>query len=290
MGILKDIAKKYLPIRIVMFLIRLKTWFFILQDVKGQTFLDGVKLILSSLVDSVWILVFAEKNHNPFLCFDALVAVGENRFHVRGRSDDIWHIAPIQGAPVLNKFREILTEGSVFVDCGANIGGYAVFAAMLVGPNGKVVVIEMLDETIKVLQRNLALNDIGNAIVIPRALGAESGLTLEATYRPGQYGPATVVEKGTIQSRRKSAAVETITLDEACATLERIRLIKMDVEGAEYDTLLGAARTLERTDCLIFECWPQSPRKDLIFGLLQRAGFSLSPLDETNYWAYREGR
>ncbi len=290
MGILKGIAKKYLPKRIILFLIRLRTWFFILQDVKGQTFLDEVTLTLSSLIDSFWTLVFAEKNHNPFLCFDALVTVEENRFHVRGRSDDIWHIAPIQGAPVLNKFREILTEGSVFVDCGANIGGYAVFAAMLVGPNGTVVVIEMLDETIKVLQRNLALNDIGNANVIPRALGSESGLTLEATYRPGQYGPATVVEKGTIQSRLKSAAVETITLDDACANLDHIRLIKMDVECAEYDTLLCAPRTLERTDFLIFECWPQSPRKDLIFWLLRRAGFSISPLDETNYWAYREGR
>ncbi len=49
------------------------------------------------------------------------------------------------------------------------------------------------------------------------------------------------------------------------------------------------ARTLERTDSLIFECWPQSPRKDLIFALLQRAGFSISPLDVTNYWAYKEG-
>lgn len=265
----------------------MKVWHHIRKDVRGVTFGDRTKLFLSSAIDPFLALVFPDKI-NPSAYFDARVVVGESTIHIRGRSDDIWHVAPVQEVAVRKKIRETLSENSTFVDCGANVGGYSIMAARLVGPKGRVVAIEMLEGTVKALRRNLALNGLENVAVIPKALGACSGKTVEATYVPGQYGPATVTATDGNRGRRKSVTVETTTLDEVCANLERIGLMRMDLEGAEHEALLGAAQTLARTDCIIFECWLQCPQKDAIFALLRRFGFSISALDETNYWAYRE--
>jgi FkbM family methyltransferase len=61
----------------------------------------------------------------------------------------------------------------VFIDVGANIGYYSVLGAKIVGNTGKVLSLEPVPETVRVLQVNLKLNHFGNAEVFPFAAYSE---------------------------------------------------------------------------------------------------------------------
>src|SRR4051812_4112055 len=56
----------------------------------------------------------------------------------------------------------VLRPGDTVVDVGANIGAFAVVAASIVGPRGRVIAFEPVAETFQCLTENVALNGLGN--------------------------------------------------------------------------------------------------------------------------------
>ena len=61
--------------------------------------------------------------------------------------------------PELRQLQRLLSPGDVFIDVGANVGLYALKAARLVGPTGRVLALEPGAEAFGHLTSNLALND-----------------------------------------------------------------------------------------------------------------------------------
>ena len=125
-----------------------------------------------------------------------------------------------------------LAPGDVFVDVGANIGYDSLLAARCVGRAGCVVAIEASPRTFALLKRNLDLNDAVNVRAVNAAVADRPGrLDL---YEMSQYniGAAT-----TLASRggTRLGSVDALPLDRILTAKEiaRLRLIKMDVEGAE---------------------------------------------------------
>jgi FkbM family methyltransferase len=125
-----------------------------------------------------------------------------------------------------------LGPGDVFVDVGANIGYDSLLASKIVGPSGRVVAIEPSPPTFALLLQNLAANDAGNVRPVRLAVAPEPG-TVNLYGMPIWNIGATT----TLASRGGAlvAAVEAMPLDMLLTAeeLSRIRLIKMDIEGAE---------------------------------------------------------
>lgn len=66
---------------------------------------------------------------------------------------------------------------------------------------------------------------------------------------PGSdYGYASVV-----RGDGKNMLVEACPLDELLQDVDHIDIIKIDVEGAEYEVLKGAMNTLPKTRCVVLE-------------------------------------
>ena len=63
-----------------------------------------------------------------------------------------------------------IKPGDIIVDVGANIGVFSVIASKLVGSRGRVVAIEPNSETVKRLERNVALNRLNNVTVYHAAV------------------------------------------------------------------------------------------------------------------------
>jgi FkbM family methyltransferase len=223
---------------------------------------------------------------DPILLSDAQVDVkGVGKFTVRAHSDDLWHVLPWRERAIFAVLREQLRPGDTFIDAGANIGVYSVFAARLVGSDGKVLAVEMMSDTADRLKHNLALNGISNVAVCHAALSNTVGQLVTAKVTPGKYGQASI-SKGISEDAAISISVKTTTLDEISKNLTGVRLVKMDLEGAEALALLGAKELLNRTDYLICESWRRSPiGNDLVDACLSEATFTVRSIDGNNLLA-----
>ena len=148
------------------------------------------------------------------------------------------------------QFFQLVKADTVIVDIGANIGTVALRAAEI-SKKGKVYAFEPDNTNFNSLQYNLHLNHFENVIPVKKALGAvvqESKLFKVNRFNTGMNRilPAN-------NSFTDFETIEVSTLDEEVSRLNinRIDLIKIDVEGYELNVLKGASTTLERFHPLI---------------------------------------
>lgn len=164
-----------------------------------------------------------------------------------------------------NNFRKFLQAGDVVLDIGANIGYISAIAASRVGPSGEVHGFEPLQECFERLSVLADLNPKCKFHFNNVALGEQTG-SLPISYDPqGGSRNATLVPDHRAPATRP---VPVMRLDayiaQNIAKPERIRLIKIDVEGYEFPVLRGAEQFFAKTTCrpLIFcELKPWEIRK-----------------------------
>lgn len=138
-----------------------------------------------------------------------------------------------------------LQPGDTFVDVGAHIGYFSLCAARLVGSQGTVLSIEPDQENYLRLRANIDRSPWSRVIQTHEAaLGASAGY---ATFRRGPETSGRV--SGTLVERADNGGdyltVRLLTLDEVCGE-EMPRVIKIDVEGGEIETLRGARGVIDK--------------------------------------------
>ncbi len=144
-------------------------------------------------------------------------------------------------------FKEIIKEGMTVVDIGAHIGYYTLIAASLVGKNGKVYAFEPEPENYSLLLKNIEVNGYQNVILVNKAVSNKMGT---AKLFLGTSALHSIVGSSI---NDKYIQVETITLDNFFEKKEKIDLIKMDAEGAEYMIFGGMQEILkDNNDIIIF--------------------------------------
>jgi FkbM family methyltransferase len=147
-----------------------------------------------------------------------------------------------------NLFRESLRPGDIVIDAGANVGYVSAFAASLVGPSGEVHGFEPLQECFDRLRVLQKLNPEYTLVFTNAALGQTQG-SLPISYDPkGGSRNATLVPG---YPNLKTLGVPVIRLDDYISLHisqpERIKMIKIDVEGFEFPVLLGAEKFFANT-------------------------------------------
>jgi FkbM family methyltransferase len=143
--------------------------------------------------------------------------------------------------------RGLLKRGDCAIDVGGHIGFFTMQMAEAVGPEGRVYAFEPLDANADLLERSIAENGFGGRVRFQRAAaGAASGTaTLTFPVETLNSGGAYLLRDGSapLAGNRKKE-VPLVALDSL--DLQRpVRVIKMDVEGAEPQVLHGAARILK---------------------------------------------
>ncbi len=260
-------------------------WLAVLHAMRGVSGRDRRTLFASAAASPATALARLDEFQPPFLFGDIEVDVRDaGRFAVRAGTDDLIHLLAAREPAVIERIRALLRPGDVFIDAGANIGFYSMVAARLVGAAGKVVAFEMMPPTLERLRRHIERNQAANVEAIGAALADRDGDTLVATSTPDKFGQASIVADAADDARSVRYEVTTMTLDTALAGIGEIALIKMDLEGAEYLTLRGAASVLSRTGAVLFE---NNERDSRIFALLEAAGFSIDELDANDWLARR---
>lgn len=139
--------------------------------------------------------------------------------------------------------RATLREGMSFVDLGANIGYFTLLAAHLVGPRGRVLAVEPNPRNVRLIEASRRLNGFGHVTVAPVAAGRETGvLVLNTSFSNGTTSD--VPEE--VNQLFSAEIVPSLRLDALLGDVP-VDFIKIDVEGAEYNALLGGAETIRRS-------------------------------------------
>jgi FkbM family methyltransferase len=135
-----------------------------------------------------------------------------------------------------------LQPGMTFVDVGANVGYYTALAARLVGAAGRVISFEPSAYAFDRLSAMVSANHLSHVNAIHAGLSDEAGiLKLYLGIGSDNHTPTMVPHANTSVSE-----VPVVRLDDEAGRLglDRIDLMKIDVEGHEPRVLGGASRLL----------------------------------------------
>ena len=164
-------------------------------------------------------------------------------------------------------FEKYVKPGMVVYDIGANAGFYTLLSAVLTGSTGKVFAFEPVPQNIFYIRKHLGLNKITNTTVLEKAVSDKiSKLKFDLSSNPsmGHFS-----EQGAIE-------VETISLDEFTKQGNPLPdLIKMDIEGAEFDALKGAIEILITKKPIIFLATHGEEVKKNCLELLKEMGYTI---------------
>jgi FkbM family methyltransferase len=179
----------------------------------------------------------------------------------------------------------LLKPGQTAIDVGANVGWHTLLLANCVGPTGRVVAFEPNPNIRPRLEANLARNHLSNVSVSSIALSDRSGTMRFRSPKASDMGAGdghlinaatydAAIDDATTNDGEADDVIEVTTqrLDDLWPSLglNRVDLIKIDVEGWDASVLGGARETLRRFQPhVLFE---------FDSGLMSRAGGSETKL------------
>ena len=146
-----------------------------------------------------------------------------------------------QGIGFLHK---CLVKCDTFIDIGANIGCYTLVGSKLVGNSGKIIAFEPVENVSNRLEQNISLNKLENITVVKKAVYHDNALLRLHVASQENLGMSSILRHDSESGRIIN--VEAIALDEYLKTENtlEIRLIKIDIEGAELFALQGMTKTI----------------------------------------------
>ena len=138
-------------------------------------------------------------------------------------------------------FREILKPGMNVLDVGANIGFFTMLAASITGPGGLVISVEPLDKNVQLLQKSALHNGFAHVQVFPVAAAETSRTVAMTTHARTSNGE-------TLGHAREGDLVFAPghDLDKLLLGIDRLHLMKIDIEGFELLAWRGLQKTLAR--------------------------------------------
>jgi FkbM family methyltransferase len=170
---------------------------------------------------------------------------------VRSRMD-AWSVKEAMLDRFYERYGTQIQADWTVVDVGAAIGEFTILAAKE-APRGRVFAIEPNPGSVKLLKRNLEVNEINNVEIVQKGFWRESSLqTLDLlNNEPLQ---AVTQNSDQVQPGQIQFATQTLANFMSQHRLKRIDLLKSDAEGAEYDFLLtSSADVLSLIERIVME-------------------------------------
>ncbi len=180
--------------------------------------------------------------------------------------------------------QRLLPQTSRFINIGAHYGYYTCLARSMGLP---VVALEPVNANFQMLVDNVDKNEFGTgATLIHAAAGAGSSVQTIT----GAFSGATLTDNSR-KPRGLRQRTAVVALDDVVADKETPSLILMDVEGAEYDALLGAQGfvTRSRSHDWVIEIMPYAINRDnvrvenpdyfKVFQMMRDCGYDIWRID-----------
>lgn len=213
----------------------------------------------------------------------------------RGYIDKNLYVKGFYEKEISKLISQRLKGKKVFVDVGANIGYYSVFASKIL-KKGRVYAFEPQKYSYKILKKNLSLNNLENVTLVNKGCGSKNE-KLSIYSDKNNLGHSSVVRGRPFDNKPNKEDINIIKLDDYFKR-KSFDLIKIDVEGFEYEVLKGAKKCLENfSPEIIFEFSPEiysniekdyiSYSIDLLY-FLKKKGYLLYEIRENTLYLIKD--
>jgi len=170
-------------------------------------------------------------------------------------------------------------RGRIFVDVGAYHGHYS----FLLSRNfEQVIAIEPVRANADFLREAITYRNADNIKIIRMAVAAEEGAR--------QFGLMPQLSESKLFSQNNAQGgltnVQATTLDSLLRPYQEIDLVKLDVEGAEFEVLEGATESMSKIRSWMIELHDQA-RKSKLQAHMATSGYNLLWLDQGHLFAFR---
>jgi FkbM family methyltransferase len=174
------------------------------------------------------------------------------------------------------------------LDIGAHVGTFTLWASSRSPSSSRIVALEPNPESFNYLQQNVYANGLnGRVQLIPGAIGGREGQG-EVLGLSTPLGTRVERTEAPTPSGTRIYSLQSIL---ESARFEHCDVLKMDCEGAEYETILDAPdETLMAIDMIMCEYHPvQSHSVDELLDRLERCGFKTTTQETSSgmIWATR---
>jgi FkbM family methyltransferase len=153
----------------------------------------------------------------------------------------------------------LLSPGDTFIDVGANIGWFTLLAAHAVGGSGKVYAFEPRTDRRARLEQSIAENGFETRCVVEAAALGTTACDTTLGWVPSERNPghSFIMPSAPIEGAETIETISVRALD-SFNIPGPVRLIKIDVEGAEPQAIAGAMELITRDrPILLLELFPQ---------------------------------
>jgi FkbM family methyltransferase len=187
--------------------------------------------------------------------------------------------------------RATLQPSDVFLDIGANIGIFSIFAGKHIGPEGRVYACEPHLPTATQLLQNISANDLGDRVsVLSIAASGEDGFApfLYKRWRHGASGSQLAIEGGPGMAKAVGQELKTAMKIDTMVERGVIRppnLVKIDTDGIEIPITRGMEKLLrsaQRPRALLIEIQEGEYRPQLDF--MQSCGYRMAETHPVGKW------
>ncbi len=139
------------------------------------------------------------------------------------------------------EIKEVVKQGDIVIDIGANIGYFTVLMANLVGPQGKVYAFEPDPRNFSLLQRTIKKNGFTSVIAEQKAISNKTGEFL--LYQTRSWSSNTLTPTNCVLTTK----IQVITLDTFLSQEDHIDFVKMDMDGSEPLAIQGMVQLIRRS-------------------------------------------
>jgi FkbM family methyltransferase len=185
---------------------------------------------------------------------------------------------------MLDIINENLREGDTFVDIGANIGQHSMFAASIVQETGSVYSFEPIPRIYAQFMDSVHANHFDTIIHAQNVAIGTTDSKQDLYLKAENIGGSSLVDN--------DGATETVTIsvrngDTLLSHIPHITMVKIDVEGYEYEVLSGIQEVLKKhTPTILIEFSgyfyneQQENHGQKILSLLESLGYRMYDIED----------
>lgn len=209
-------------------------------SLRGKTTKDSFWIGLAKIAFFPHRIFTIKTSIGHYLLRDSIAKTSYGFFFCKGGDVDLGFISESFESNIVDVFKGV---SGVVVDCGAHIGKYTILASKFAE---KVIAIEPEPENYKSLTKNIKLNNCKNVIALNCAVcNKNKKLKLYIKEKSSLHFTSTPLKMK--RPYKTLVEVDGIKIDDLFNDLniDRIDWLKLDIEGAEIEALLGAKKALK---------------------------------------------